>query len=573
MATGGTTNFPKVQDASAQGRVCGTAAAKNEGCEAQAAHVGTNVKDTEARMEATGRKPPPKGQSLQFPLLITSLPTAKHEPPGHLPAASALSTVTTSPSAAAPIITQVHCAASPTCFRHPGDPPAFSYPWAVPESIFPSPLYNTSQNVVGILIFTASPIEVDFTPMSAASIATPTPATSLSGGTPPAVPERPASLASAVDQNAAAYSRAGLGAAASPYGSYGGGAYSSPYSSPYSRMGSYGGYGGGMYGGGMYGGGYGGGMYGGGMYGGGMGMGGMGGMGGPNDPNSLTNRFNNSTQATFQMLEGVVGAFGGFAQMLESTYMATHSSFFAMVSVAEQFSNLRDTLGSILGIFTLMRWIRTLIAKITGRPPPADATALTPAAFAKFEGRSPIGPDGAPLGPPKASRKPLFFFLLAAFGLPYLMRKMINTMAASAEEEERRRMALAGAQQPLDPSKLDYCRLLYDYALQPGNAVKDVDMEVRKGDLVAVLSKSDPIGNPSEWWKCRARDGRTGYLPSTYLEVIKRPGQPLAAIKGAPSDSSRTNSLTGAAPEKGPEIKTKIGDVSPESFQKSVFYN
>lgn len=66
-------------------------------------------------------------------------------------------------------------------------------------------------------------------------------------------------------------------------------------------------------------------MYGG-MYGGGMpGM-----PGNPNDPNSLTNRFNNSTAATFQMLEGFVGAFGGFAQMLESTYMATHSSFFGM---------------------------------------------------------------------------------------------------------------------------------------------------------------------------------------------------------------------------------------------------
>ncbi|KAK1974829.1 Peroxin 13, N-terminal region-domain-containing protein [Colletotrichum cereale] len=409
---------------------------------------------------------------------------------------------------------------------------------------------------------------------TAASFATPTPATSLasSSSTPPAVPERPASLNAAVNQNAAAYSR-GIGATNSPYGTYGG-AYSSPYSSPYSRMGSYGGYGGGMYGG--YGGmgGMGGGMYGGGMYGGGMGgMGGMGMGGMPNDPNSLTNRFNNSTQATFQMLEGVVGAFGGFAQMLESTYMATHSSFFAMVSVAEQFSNLRDTLGSILGIFTLMRWIRTLIAKITGRPPPADATALTPAAFAKFEGRQPIGPDGAPLGPPKASRKPLFFFLLAAFGLPYLMRKMINTMAASAEEEERRRMAMAGEQQPLDPSKLDYCRLLYDYTPQPGNAVKDVDMDVRKGDLVAVLSKSDPMGNPSEWWRCRARDGRQGYLPATYLEVIKRPGQPLAAIKAAPSDSSRTNSLTSVAPQKAPEVKSKIGDVSPESFQKSVFYN
>ena len=39
-------------------------------------------------------------------------------------------------------------------------------------------------------------------------------------------------------------------------------AYSSPYGAPYSRLGGYGGYGGGMYG--SYGG-YGGGMYGGGM--------------------------------------------------------------------------------------------------------------------------------------------------------------------------------------------------------------------------------------------------------------------------------------------------------------------
>jgi peroxin-13 len=86
-------------------------------------------------------------------------------------------------------------------------------------------------------------------------------------------------------------------------------------------------YGNSMYGGGLYGGGMGGGMYGGGM-GGGMYGGGMGMPGDPNNPESLTQRFNMSTQATFQMLEGVVGAFGGFAQMLESTYMATHSSFF-----------------------------------------------------------------------------------------------------------------------------------------------------------------------------------------------------------------------------------------------------
>lgn len=77
----------------------------------------------------------------------------------------------------------------------------------------------------------------------------------------------------------------------------------------------------------------------GGMYG---GMGGMyGGMGGgmgaapgdPNDPNSLTHTFSQSTAATFQIIESIVGAFGGFAQLLESTYMATHSSFFGPLLV------------------------------------------------------------------------------------------------------------------------------------------------------------------------------------------------------------------------------------------------
>lgn len=371
-----------------------------------------------------------------------------------------------------------------------------------------------------------------------------------------------------------------MGMGASPYGS----TYQSPYSSPYSTMGGgYGGYGGNMYGGG-YGGGYGG--YGRGMYGGGGMYGGMPG----NDPNSLANSFNQSTAATFQMLEGVVGAFGGFAQMLESTYMATHSSFYAMISVAEQFGNLRETLGSILGIFAILRWIRTLIAKLTGRPPPADATALTPAAFSKFEGRA--GPNGAPAGPPKASRKPLFFFIAAAFGLPYLMSKLIRTLAASQEEEERKRLAASGEDR-LDPSQLEYCRVLYDYVPQTqAGAANGVDLEVRKGDLVAVLAKTDPFGAPSEWWRCRTRDARMGYLPSTYLEIVRRPGEikaprPVAAIKAtAASDSSRTNSLTSSGETVStiqspptptgisrPLVTAKQGPLlTVDDFQKSQFY-
>ncbi|GME25371.1 hypothetical protein GTA08_BOTSDO02468 [Neofusicoccum parvum] len=426
------------------------------------------------------------------------------------------------------------------------------------------------------------------------SVASASPTSATTGSEPPALPSRPSTLNSTVNQNASNYSTMNR-----PLGGAYGSGYGSSYSSPYSSMGGMGGmYGGGygssmygrsMYGGGMYGGGMGGYGMGGGMYG---GMGGMGGMpGDPNNPQGLTQSFSNSTAATFQMLESIVGAFGGFAQMLESTYMATHSSFFAMVSVAEQFGNLRQTLGSVLGIFTLMRWFRTAIAKLTGRPPPASSKDLTPANFHSFNGRM---PDGSP-APPRPSKKPFIMFMLTVIGLPYLMGKLIRAMARSQEEEERRRLEAmpADQQQQMDPAKLEFCRVMYDFTPDNANAVQGVDLTVKKGDLVAVLGKTDPMGNASEWWRCRSRDGRTGYLPSPYLEVIQR-RQPQAQIQsasqaGSPNGSraqtmtsstgiSRTGTMNGLAkpeaekvPVKAPQIQGKAGDMGVESFQKNMF--
>ena len=140
--------------------------------------------------------------------------------------------------------------------------------------------------------------------------------------------------------------------------------------------------------------------------------------------------------------------------------------------------------------------------------------------------------------------------------------------------------------QPINPSKLDFCRLLYDYTpegmIQGGPPTEGIDLAVKKGDLVAVLSKSDPIGNPSDWWRCRARDGRVGYLPGLYLQGIPRKQQPqiddggrvntmssLAA--GGSGEGSRSNSLKVEA--KGPRIEGKAADISAESFQRSQFYN
>lgn len=268
-----------------------------------------------------------------------------------------------------------------------------------------------------------------------------------------------------------------------------------------------------------------------------------------------------------------------------------------MVSVAEQFGNLRHTLGSVLGIYTLMRWMRRAVAKLTGRLPPASSKELTPAKFAKFNGRM---PDGRPA----PSKKPFVVFMLAVFGLPYLMGKLIKALARSQEEEEQRRIReangqMVGGDQALDASQLEFCRVLYDFVPE-NNArmVQGVDLSVKKGDYVAVLSKADPLGNPSEWWRCRSRDGRMGYLPKPYLEVIQRRPAAPQITQGSPSQmnspfgsrlqtmtdsvapGSRTQSLTErekesvpvlAAKGNPPNVSGKPGDISVESFQKGMF--
>lgn len=227
------------------------------------------------------------------------------------------------------------------------------------------------------------------------------------------------------------------------------------------------------------------------MMGGGFGMNG-------GEPDGLAQ----NTQATFQLIESMIGAVGGFAQMLESTYMATHNSFFTMMSVAEQFTNLKNALGSVLGIFTLIKWAKKLLAKITGNK---NYLKINVAEFEKFQNRK-HKESSKKQG---FSFRPLLIFLAAVVGLPILLKQLIRTLA----QQQQRQVS------PLDPKNLEFCRAAFDF--NPEN--EGVEMRLKKGDLVAVLNKIDPsTGKEAQWWKCRSRDGRTGFVPFNYLEVIKR---------------------------------------------------
>jgi len=263
---------------------------------------------------------------------------------------------------------------------------------------------------------------------------------------------------------------------------------------------------------GGYGGGYGG--YGGGMggYGGGMGGYGMPGMGGI-DPMtgqpSLMQQVESSTSQTFALIQSIVGTFTGFAQMLDSTFMATHSSFFAMLGVAEQFGQLRMALGQVFGLFGFLGWLRGWFRGDRGRF--RDD-------FKRFMKGEDIGGNGAP----KPSKKPLIVFLVAVFGLPYLMHRLIKHIASRLPPGPPVQFGPDGRplppQQQIDPANLTFARAVY-----PFETTDPVELALTKGELVAVLQQIDPMtGAESEWWQGRTREGRQGWFPRAYVEVVKQ---------------------------------------------------
>ncbi|EKM56902.1 uncharacterized protein PHACADRAFT_68884, partial [Phanerochaete carnosa HHB-10118-sp] len=270
-------------------------------------------------------------------------------------------------------------------------------------------------------------------------------------------------------------------------------------------------------------GGYGAGGYGGygmnGMYGPGMGMYGQ---PPPFDPNSptLTQTLESTTQHTFALLHSIVQTFSGVAQMLESTFMATHSSFFAMVGVIDQFGQLRNALGSVLGLFGLVRGMKDLL---TGRP---SATALR-GEFKEFiNGRPVQGPNGPPAGP-KPSKKPLIIFLLAIFGVPYAMHKLVRILTERQQQQQQAQLAAGPAGlPPLDPSQLTFARALY-----PFEASSPAELSLKENEIVAIMGKLDPATGQevdprleveSEWWKGRTREGREGWFPKKWVQILER---------------------------------------------------
>jgi peroxin-13 len=238
------------------------------------------------------------------------------------------------------------------------------------------------------------------------------------------------------------------------------------------------------------------------------------GAGGPTDV-TFGQQMEAGTRATFELIEQIVGAFGGFAQMLDATFIATHSSFMAMVGVAEQFGHVHTYLGNIFNIYNLIRWIKRSYCKLTGKPAPIEPTPQEQQQLQQqlqqqdLQGNQ-LTPDDIPPPPPSRQRldkTPFIIFISAVIALPYLMNKLMKSMSArrisSAMENHN--------QPPIAVANFDF--------------VPSTPMELRltKGATVEVLDTLDPVTRePSSWWQGRLRDGSIGMFPANHVQYVSQ---------------------------------------------------
>ncbi|EDO16435.1 hypothetical protein Kpol_1030p45 [Vanderwaltozyma polyspora DSM 70294] len=231
-----------------------------------------------------------------------------------------------------------------------------------------------------------------------------------------------------------------------------------------------------------------------------------------------------STQATFQLIESIIGAFTGFAQMLESTYMATHNSFFTMVSVAEQFNYLKEAIGSFFGIFALMKVLRKILHFLSN----GKIKSIEPSKEHDPKGKSEEDKKDIENGninhikretevskTKKSKYHIILSFLSLVFGLPIILSKIDTILRL---KNGQRKQVLNGETDSNGTVPIEFARACYDFT--PEN--NKFEVPLNKDDIVAVLRKQDALGRNSNWWKVQTKDGKTGYVPYNYIEVIRQ---------------------------------------------------
>lgn len=217
----------------------------------------------------------------------------------------------------------------------------------------------------------------------------------------------------------------------------------------------------------------------------------------------------------FEVMEKLTMTCNGLAHTLESTLMATHSGFNALLQLTHQFRTIRHSISHVFGVLSLLRWLKS---KILGSR--VKASTLTRFSIKEFE----------TYNHRNNSMTPWIVMLAVSVGVPIIMQlhqqqatkvNHKNTLSTSTAAKTVAPATPTVAR----PTKLDFARALYSFQAESAN-----ELTLRPNDLIAILSKED-----ADWWQGRLKNGKIGYFPANHVEIIEKNIEIPAKTSIAPS--------------------------------------
>ncbi|OAD00839.1 hypothetical protein MUCCIDRAFT_156662 [Mucor lusitanicus CBS 277.49] len=195
----------------------------------------------------------------------------------------------------------------------------------------------------------------------------------------------------------------------------------------------------------------------------------------------------------------------GLAHTLESTLMATHSGFNALLQLTHQFRTIRHSISHVFGVLSLLRWLKSKI--LGSRVKASTLTRFSIKEFESYNARS------------SSSMTPWIVMLVVSIAVPIIMQAHQQQQQA-AHVKHKSTLSTGTAAKTVapttpakvKPTKLDFARALYSFQAESTN-----ELSLRPNDLIAILSKED-----ADWWQGRLKNGKIGYFPANHVEIIEK---------------------------------------------------
>jgi len=239
-----------------------------------------------------------------------------------------------------------------------------------------------------------------------------------------------------------------------------------------------------------------------------MGYGHMG-AGGGESQNRFIQLAEESSMPAFQSIESIVHAFGSVSMMLESTFHAVHSSFQAVLGVAEHFSKMKLQVSQVFSAVAAFRFIKYLYAKFLY----LFGLATNNPHFGESVWRSVINdPSSVALSEQDIKqpvRWPIIMYMGLVFAAPYIIWKLVGSLLP---EESGPSKSLPWT---LGVGEHFLAKVLYKFETD-----REGELGLGEGQTIRLAPKH--LQPRVRGWLLACYEGSVGLVPANYIQILGR---------------------------------------------------